>query len=45
MDMSRIVFNTKPILVEHVLDCHPPELPKTLESVGAILEGKLLSLN
>lgn len=44
LDMSRITFNTTPILVNDVLNRYPPEPPKTLKSVGAILEGKVLSL-
>ena len=45
LDMERIVFDTNPILVEDVLDRYPPEPPKMLKSVGAILEGKVLSDN
>ncbi|MGV3610333.1 MAG: hypothetical protein ACO1N0_05260 [Fluviicola sp.] len=44
LDMNRIVFNTTPILVDNLQNHYPPDPPKTLKSVGAILEGKVLSL-
>jgi hypothetical protein len=45
VDMKRIVFSPNPILLQNLDNRLPPEPPTTLDSIGAILEGKGLLLN
>lgn len=44
LDMNRIVFNEKAFFVDSMNNRVPPESPSTIDSVGAILEGKVISL-
>lgn len=44
LDMNRIVFNQKAFFVDSMNNRVPPEPPATIDSVGAILEGKVISL-
>lgn len=45
LHMNRIVFNQKAFFVDSMDNRVLPELPATIDSVGAILEGKVLSID
>lgn len=45
LDMNRIVFNQKAFFVDSMDNRVLPEPPVTIDSVGAILEGKVLSID